>query len=163
MVFDFDEWPGNHSNDDECVRYYNESFFHLRHHYTTIYSEESFGLKTLYEENLDSSHAKVYKIKYSISLLPQVGYFINNDGDHLNKEVSLMALAADTEEIEVFQTDALVNLIRFKWESYGKRHHLVGCVMHFFYTLVFIIYVCQVQLYEQDENSFLTKLTGTDE
>lgn len=23
MTFDFDEWPGNHSNEEECVRFYN--------------------------------------------------------------------------------------------------------------------------------------------
>jgi len=102
MTFDYDEWPGNHCNDDECVRFYNESFYHLRHHYDTIYHEEEFSQKVLYEENLDSSHAKVYKIKYSINLLPQVGYFIDNEGNHCNEGVSLMALAADTEEIEIF-------------------------------------------------------------
>lgn len=151
MTFDFDEWPGNHSNEEECVRFYNESFFHLRHHYSTIYHEDSFSLKELYEENLDSSHAKVYKIKYSINLLPQAGFYINNDGEHFNEEVSLMALAADSEEIEIFQTASLINLINFKWLSYGKRHHMVGCMMHLFYTFVFIVYVFQVQLYEQDE------------
>jgi|TARA_B110000305_G_C19407318_1_gene623476 hypothetical protein len=45
VIFDFDEWPGNHNNDEECVRFYNESFYHLRHHYKTIYPEDEFSLE----------------------------------------------------------------------------------------------------------------------
>jgi hypothetical protein len=26
-TFDYDEWPGNHSNDEECIRPYNHSIF----------------------------------------------------------------------------------------------------------------------------------------
>ena len=103
------------------------------------------------QEELDNS--KVYKIKYSINLLPQVGYFVDDNGEHCNEDVSLMSLAAESEEIEIFTTDSLNNLIEFKWVSYGKRHHTIGCVMHFVYTFVFILYVSQACLYEDlDEN-----------
>jgi len=157
VTFDFDEWPGNHSNDEECVRYFNESFYHLRHHYKTIYPEDEFSIEEMEKENVDNS--KVYKIKYSINLLPQVGYFVDNDGEHCNEDVSIMSLAADSEEIEIFTTASLNNLIEFKWVSYGKRHHLLGCLMHFIYTFVFILYVSQACLYDdEDENKTTQKI-----
>ena len=109
------------------------------------------------QEDLDNS--KVYKIKYSINLLPQVGYFVDDNGEHCNEDVSLMSLAAESEEIEIFTTDSLNNLIEFKWVSYGKRHHTIGCVMHFVYTFVFILYVSQACLYEDlDENKTSQKI-----
>ena len=109
------------------------------------------------QDNVDNS--KVYKIKYSINLLPQVGYFIDNDGEHCNEDVSLMLLAAESDEIEIFTTDSLNNLIEFKWVSYGKRHHFVGCLMHFLYTFVFILYVSQACLNEdKDENKHTQKV-----
>jgi hypothetical protein len=30
VVFDFDAWPGNHNDDEECIRAYNGSFFDIR-------------------------------------------------------------------------------------------------------------------------------------
>ena len=43
VTYDYDEWPGNHVNDTECLRGYSGSFFHLRHHYKTVFPEEEFN------------------------------------------------------------------------------------------------------------------------
>jgi len=42
FTFDYDEWPGNHKNDEECIRPYNHSIFKLRHHYKSVYPEQEF-------------------------------------------------------------------------------------------------------------------------
>jgi len=30
VVFDFDDWPSNHPNDEYMIKPYNESYFHIR-------------------------------------------------------------------------------------------------------------------------------------
>ena len=42
VTYDYDEWPGNHTNYSECLRGFSESFFHLRHHYKTVFPEDEF-------------------------------------------------------------------------------------------------------------------------
>jgi hypothetical protein len=71
--FDFDEWPGTHPNDSDQSRPYNESIFNIRQHYSTVFPEPEFEEATnedgsMKDPSIDSS--KIYKIKYSINLLP---------------------------------------------------------------------------------------------
>lgn len=33
-TFDYDEWPGSHRNDEECIKPFNGSLFELRHYYS---------------------------------------------------------------------------------------------------------------------------------
>jgi len=134
--FDYDSWPGNHSNDEECIRYYKKSFYQLHNNYQTVFPEAEFQ-----EEDKIEDSSKVVKIKYSINLLPQIDFNIRNDGEWKNEDINLMSLCADSDEIEIFQTDCLQQLIEFKWVSYGRFHHLLGCMMHLFYTAVFMMYV----------------------
>ena len=68
MTFDFDAWPGNHVNNDEILRPFNYSIFHLRYHYKTVFSEQEFDNEVKIGGDLDMS--KVYKIKYQLNLLP---------------------------------------------------------------------------------------------
>jgi hypothetical protein len=44
-------------------------------------------------------------------------------------------------------------LIKYKWDNYGRKHHLMGCIMHLFNTLVIIVYVSLSYLQEPDEES----------
>lgn len=70
-TFDFDNWPGTHNDDRECIRPFNGSFFDIRDSYETIFPDilpmqdqeknlEGLGLVT---------KQKIFKIKYSINLL----------------------------------------------------------------------------------------------
>lgn len=138
VVFDYDDWPGNHTNDEECIRYYKESFYQLYKHYETVYPEAEFAAEEKVEDN-----SKVFKIKFSINLLPQIDFYIRKDGERVNEDISLMSLCADSEEIDIFETAALQQVIEFKWDSYGRFHHFFGCMMHLFYTAVYIVYVNQ--------------------
>jgi hypothetical protein len=65
MVFDYDNWPGNHTNDEECIRYYKGSFYQLHNNYELVFPEAEFAK----EDNVEDS-SKVFKIKFSINLLP---------------------------------------------------------------------------------------------
>lgn len=65
VTFDYDAWPGNHTNDEECIRYYKESFYQLHLNYSKVFPEEEFEK----EDSVEDS-SKVFKIKFCINLLP---------------------------------------------------------------------------------------------
>lgn len=71
MEFEFDAWPSIHSHDDSYIRPYNGSLFDLRDHYREIFPESE--LKPI---NMGRFKGKLYKIKYTINLLPQ--YFFGH-------------------------------------------------------------------------------------
>jgi hypothetical protein len=64
-----------------------------------------------------------------------------------------MGLLNGTDELDIFDTIAVQELIEFKWDSYALTHHLVGCFFHFFYLAILIIYI----------NLIYIKDTGTPE
>ena len=59
-----------------------------------------------------------------------------------------MALCSETEELEVFETDALKDIIDFKWRMYGRKHHFLGMAMHMLYTAMINIYVSEAYCHE---------------
>ena len=117
MNFDYDEWPGAHTNDESILRPYNESLFQIRKHYRTVFPEDEF--KTLQEQKEENEGEeidvdKVFKIKYSINILPGVGeYIIDSDpenGGHktlVNTTANLLGLISGTEELSIFETKTI--------------------------------------------------------
>lgn len=72
ITFDYDDWPANHTNEDEEIRPYNESFFYVREYYKDVFPEERFDSI----DGKDVGDQPVFKIKYSINLLPSIGEHI---------------------------------------------------------------------------------------
>ena len=140
IVFDFDDWPSGSTNGDEITRGYNSSIFDLRYSYRSVFPEEHFD---------DSQDAKgrvrVYKIKYTMNLLPVIGMHIQNN-KFMNDHISIMDLVSNSDELDIFHTDALLQVIDFKWNLYGRKHHLLGCFTHFFYVFSIINYVNQAYM-----------------
>jgi hypothetical protein len=105
-----------------------------------------------HNKNMDSS--KVYKIKYSINLLPLIGTHIDvhedENGVHkkqlLNDDVQWMRLIENSEEIDIYNTEAIKPLIDFKWNQFGKRHHVYSIIVHFIHVLFVIFYVNYVYI-----------------
>jgi len=75
VKFDFDDWPANHTDETETIRPYNESYFHVRYHYKNVFPENKF--ESIEGKNVGGS--SVYKIKYSINLLPVIGEHMDID------------------------------------------------------------------------------------
>jgi len=104
------------------------------------------------EENVDEDQTRVYKIRFEINLLASIGEYKIEDPDNKgqfifkNQGVSLMALAAETEEMSIFNTESFGILIQYKWEQYGQKHHIFGSVMHLFYVICIIVYVNEIYL-----------------
>ena len=79
VVFDFDAWPGNHNDDEECIRAFTGSFFDIRQSYNQIFSDFIPLEDQEKDENNDGEAKKVAKIKYSINLLAQVSMFMTEN------------------------------------------------------------------------------------
>jgi hypothetical protein len=127
--FDYDEWPGTHTNDGKYLRPYNDSIFNIRKNYKQVFPEEEFDELTnedgSIKDSIDSS--KIFKIKYSINLLPQIGTHIQlEEGGEpgfeiktkrlMNQDVPFMKIVSASEELDIFNTVALSDLIEFKWD-----------------------------------------------
>jgi hypothetical protein len=69
---------------------------------------------------------------------------------YLNADIPLLDLFIENDELDKYNTETMQHLIRYKWDTYGRKHHLVGCIMHLFNTLVITIYVCLSYLKEPD-------------
>ena len=96
---------------------------------------------------------KVYKIKYSVNLLAQIGQHFEMEDDEIkiaNTHIRLMQLCSDNDELEKFQSESVRQLIEYKWETFGRAHHFIGCVMHLVNTLFIIIYIILSYLDEDD-------------
>jgi len=108
-------------------------------------------------EERDKNEMKVYKIKFEINLLASIGAYKVEDPDNKgqyifkNEDVSLMALAAETDEMTIFNTESFNILIRYKWEQYGQKHHIFGSVMHLFYVICIIVYVIKIYLHNEED------------
>lgn len=152
-TFDYDEWPSTHHNDATYIRPYNDSIFTIRHNYAKVFPEKEFRPAEVLDAEeggpvYDSS--KVYKIQYSVNLLPILGEHILAETDarsgkkkltFCNTDINFMGLCTESEELDIFETETIKKLIEFKWETYARRHHVIGCCMHFFYLLTLIIYI----------------------
>lgn len=57
------------------------------------------------------------------------------------EKCSLIQSVGETEELTVFDSKALLDLIDFKWNVYAKYVHQVGLFSHLSYVIVFIIFV----------------------
>lgn len=52
-----------------------------------------------------------------------------------------MSLAEETEEMSIFDTAAIIDIIEYRWDCYARNFHLKGLFMNIFYIVSFILYV----------------------
>jgi len=120
--FDLDEWPTSHSCEEELIRPMNESIFQIRKHYKTVFPEDEFRIMDDEDEN--GSSGKMFKIKYSLNLLPKIGAYYHKKQDpytrtwerHIaNNDVNVLGCMCEGDEIEIFNCESVQDLIEFKW------------------------------------------------
>ena len=100
MRIDYDEWPSSSTNNDRVIKPYNGSVFHIRNSYTEIFED----IVREEEKEIPDADEKVYKIRYSINLLPYQGEYVNEFGEVVNSEENFMSTLSGSEELEVFDT-----------------------------------------------------------
>jgi hypothetical protein len=154
--FDYDEWASTHTDDTTYHKPFNGSIFELRDMYRNIFWESQFEVVDD-DEQIDSR--KVYKIKYSINTLTQLGEYCTQDayGNKVfaNEGVSLLALCCASNELELFETEQIDELITFKWDAFARDFMLIGCFFHFCYLTIMIIYVNAIYINNDTSNNYL--------
>ena len=101
--FDFDEWPQTHNNDNNgepILRPFNYNLFQIRGHYKDIFPEPEFD-----DEIQENESSKMFKIKYSINLLPVLGThieLIKNQPELQNGDLSFIEDIANCDELDIF-------------------------------------------------------------
>ena len=83
-------------------------------------------------------NARLFKIKYTLNLLPQIDNYQHHD--------RFMELLGDTDQIELFQTKVVKDLIQFKWDEYGKNVHYLAATVHGIYVITFLVHLDQQYL-----------------
>lgn len=84
---------------------------------------------------------KVYKIKYTINVLPGLIQDCNDSSG------CFMELLAETEQDEVLETKVIQDCIAFCWDSYGCVVHYTGAFIHFLYVITFAMYLNNIYMY----------------
>ena len=66
---------------------------------------------------------------------------------------SLMKALCSSNELEIFQSDLIIDLIDFKWEAYAAKIHKIGFFFHILYILLIAFYINSEYLeYDLDTN-----------
>ena len=125
--FDFQEWPAVHQNENCIIMPYNGTIFTLRKFYN-----ELFG--TISKETEDQ---KMFRIIYKLNILPSIANRSN-----------LVEVCGDTEELEIFDTQSMMDLLGFKWKAYSRFIHSIGFVSHICYLFVFSLFVFSEYVYK---------------
>lgn len=82
---------------------------------------------------------KVYKIRYNLNLLTSMS---EEDG-------TIMDAVASSEELPIFETEMIMDMIDYKWRTYARRQHLIGGFFHLCYIFLLLEYIRRTFLEEQ--------------
>ena len=63
-----------------------------------------------------------------------------------------MDMIGDSEEIKIFETKVIKDLISFKWSRYAKNKHYLAGFIHTVYAITFCIYTSEIYLENEYEN-----------
>ena len=155
--FDFDEWPSTHIDSNTYIRPFNNSLFDIRESYRDIFWEEKF--KALNDESDTHDSNKIYKVSYKLIMIPSLGEYVLTEKETgikqlVNEGVSLMQTSIDAapKELEIFDSDNLQKVIKFKWDKYTRSIHMFGCIMHFLYITLLILYVNAMYIHNNFEH-----------
>lgn len=69
-----------------------------------------------------------------------------------------MQLLSENDELEKFESESIIQLIDYKWETFARNHHFVGCCMHFLNVSLIIAYIILSYLTTPDEGVSIVML-----
>lgn len=105
-------------------------------------------------ERIKTKSDRVYKIKYTINMLSQIEeHVIDNletqERTIFNESISLMSLFSTTEDLAIFLTEPIQQLIEFKWNTFAKAIHYTNAFFHLIHILLIIIFIAFAYLSTQ--------------
>jgi hypothetical protein len=146
---ELDQWPQNHPYPLEARRSYHDNIFLLEPNYEKLFPEDHFKVS---EEEEGNEKVQFFKIKYHLNLLPSIGFYFSRELDpktnepiiqRQNEDTNLLELFAKTDEISIFETKSVRQLIQFKWEKIAYRFHLLSFLMHMLFMTNLMFYVSE--------------------
>lgn len=78
---------------------------------------------------------KVKKIKYTLNILPSI---------QENSSNTLVNALGKTDELSIFNSKVLFDLLEFKWQAYAGTIHKVSLLSHCCYVITFTIFINHV-------------------
>ena len=142
--FDYDNWPAISANHDKIIAPFNNSIFKLRYHYSNVFRKLWEHEQDREEQELksgsESEEGKKLMIVYKINFLPSLS---DEDG-------TLMEAIANSTELEIFETDAVKDLLDYKWSAYASSIHILGFLFHLSYILELLQYLNITFLWDWD-------------
>ena len=78
----------------------------------------------------------MFKIKYQLNILPSVS---EEDGQ-------LMGAIQDSDELEIFETELVKDLIDYKWQRFAQKQHMFAACIHITYVICLIVYINKIFL-----------------
>merc|ERR1712159_786067 len=86
---------------------------------------------------------------------------VDKDGERsfINEGSFLMEKFSESEELDVFATKGLNDNVDFKWEEFGKGFHMIGCVMHFGYMGLLFLYIYNIYVMNNLDNSTVFQIS----
>ena len=84
-----------------------------------------------FQKQMNEEGNKIYKIKYTLNLLP---------GTSEDKD-SLMNALGETNELKILSSKVVRDVLEFRWNKYAYKFHYIGLFIHVIYLVVFNIYV----------------------
>ena len=101
---------------------------------------------------------------YTINLFPKTGehfqkIFSKKTGKlkkkvHLMADINLADDLANTDEIDLFDSNTIQDFIEFKWNEVGQTHHLFGFGIHILYLIGLIWYTKHIYIENQSMRIF---------
>jgi hypothetical protein len=86
--------------------------------------------------NFDTTSEKVFKIKYNVNLLASMS---EDNG-------KIISAIVNSDELEIFKTEFVIDLIDFKWQQFAQKSHLIGAAFHFMYLSFMMAFIIEVFL-----------------
>jgi len=58
-----------------------------------------------------------------------------------SEDGTIMNAVANSDELRIFETDMIKEMIDYKWTSFARNIHYLGAFMHLLYIITLILYV----------------------
>jgi hypothetical protein len=58
----------------------------------------------------------------------------------------IMNAIASSEELEIFKTELIKDMIDYKWQAFAQNTHRIGALMHCSYIIILMYYIVQIFL-----------------
>jgi len=53
----------------------------------------------------------------------------------------ITAAIADSEELAIFKTPIVMDMLDYKWDVFAQSSHRLGCLIHIIYVVCLIMYI----------------------